>query len=68
MFFLVWFQFINNNLYSYEIGQFPSEVLCEDAKRDRIFYALTVVGACIVFALGSSGLIWGAALLAKEVR
>ena len=40
----------------------------EAAKRDRIFYALTVVGACIVFALGSSGLIWGAALLAKEVR
>ena len=32
MFFLVWFQFINNNLHSYEIGQFPSEVLCEDAK------------------------------------
>ena len=40
----------------------------EAAKRDKIFYALTVVLAVAVFALGSGGLIWGAALLAEEVR
>jgi len=30
--FLLWVQFINNNLTSYNLGHFPSEALCEDAK------------------------------------
>ena len=34
MWFLIWFQFINNNLYSYQIGQFPSETFCEKAKEE----------------------------------
>jgi len=38
------------------------------AKRDRIFYFITVAVACIVFAVGSGGMIWFAALLAEEVR
>ena len=40
----------------------------EAEKRDRIFYIITVVVACLVFALGSAGLIWVAALLAEEVK
>tara|TARA_R100001377_G_scaffold72611_1_gene48460 strand:- start:87 stop:560 length:474 start_codon:yes stop_codon:yes gene_type:complete len=40
----------------------------ESERRDKIFYAITVVVACLVFALGSAGLIWGAALLAEEVK
>jgi hypothetical protein len=40
----------------------------EAEKRDKIFYALTVLTAVVVFALGSSGLIWGAALLAEEIK
>ena len=38
------------------------------AKRDRIFYILIIVFAVVVFALGSAGLIWGAALLAENQR
>ena len=38
------------------------------AKRDRIFYFITVVCAVLLFALGTAGLFWGAAILAKEVR
>jgi len=40
----------------------------EAAKRDKIFYALTIVAAVVVFALGSAGLIWGAAILAQEIK
>ena len=40
----------------------------EAEKRDRIFYFITVVIAVLVFALGTAGLFWGAAILAKEVR
>ena len=40
----------------------------EAAKRDRIFYFVTVVCAVLLFALGTAGLFWGAAILAKEVR
>jgi len=40
----------------------------EAAKRDRIFYFLTVIGACLVFALGTAGLFWGAAILAEEIK
>ena len=40
----------------------------EAAKRDRIFYFITVVCAVLLFALGTGGLFWGAAILAKEVR
>mgnify|MGYP003644785592 FL=1 len=40
----------------------------EAAKRDRIFYFITVVCAVLLFALGTAGLFWGAAILAKEVR
>jgi hypothetical protein len=38
------------------------------AKRDRMFYLITVTIACLVFVIGSGGLIWGAAILAEEVR
>ena len=38
------------------------------AKRDKIFYLATVIIAVLVFALGTGGLFWGAAILAKEVR
>ena len=40
----------------------------EAAKRDKIFYFVTVVCGVLLFALGTAGLFWGAALLAKEVR
>jgi hypothetical protein len=40
----------------------------EAEKRDRIFYFITVVCAVALFALGTAGLFWGAAILAKEVR
>ena len=40
----------------------------EAAKRDRIFSFITIAIACTVFAAGSGGLIWVAALLADEVR
>ena len=40
----------------------------EAAKRDRIFYFLTVLFGIVLFALGTAGLFWGAAILAKEVR
>ena len=40
----------------------------EAAKRDRIFYFVTVVCAVLLFALGTSGLFWGAAILAKDFR
>ena len=38
------------------------------AKRDRVFYILSIVFAVVVFALGSAGLIWGAAILAENQR
>ena len=38
------------------------------AKRDRIFYIITIIFAIAVFALGSAGLIWGAAFLAENQR
>ena len=40
----------------------------EAAKRDRIFYFITVAAAVSLFALGTAGLFWGAAILAEEVR
>ena len=38
------------------------------AKRDKIFYFVTVVCAVLLFALGTGGLFWGAAILAKEIK
>ncbi len=38
------------------------------AKRDRIFYFITIAVACTVAVVGSGGLFWVAALLAEEVR
>mgnify|MGYP003642325038 FL=1 len=40
----------------------------EAAKRDKIFYFVTVVCAVLLFALGTGGLFWGAAILAKDFR
>ena len=40
----------------------------EAEKRDRIFYFITVVCAVLLFALGTGGLFWGAAILAKDFR
>ena len=40
----------------------------EAAKRDRIFYFITVVISVLIFGLGTAGLFWGAAILAEEVR
>lgn len=37
-------------------------------KRDKIFYLVTVIIAVLVFALGTGGLFWGAAILAKDFR
>jgi len=36
MWFLVWFQFMNNDLTHYQLGQFPTEMLCEEAKEDAV--------------------------------
>ena len=36
MWFLVWFQFMNNDLTHYQLGQFTTEILCEDAKKDAM--------------------------------
>ena len=38
----------------------------EADRRDRIFYTLTIVGAVIVFSIGASVLVWGAAVLAQN--
>jgi hypothetical protein len=40
----------------------------EAEKRDKIFYAITVLLCIVVFGLGTSGLLWGAAILAEEVK
>ena len=37
-------------------------------KRDKIFYLATVIIAVLIFALGTGGLFWGAAILAKDFR
>ena len=37
-------------------------------KRDKIFYLASVIIAVLVFALGTGGLFWGAAILAKDFR
>ena len=33
MWFLVWFMFTNNNLEHYQLGQFPTEVGCQNAQK-----------------------------------
>tara|TARA_R110000824_G_scaffold7091_4_gene32338 strand:- start:415 stop:594 length:180 start_codon:yes stop_codon:yes gene_type:complete len=33
---LVWFQFMNNSLTHYDLGQFPTEMLCKDAKEEAV--------------------------------
>ena len=38
------------------------------AKRDRVFYFITVSVAVIVFGLGTGGLLYGAAILAENKR
>ena len=38
------------------------------AKRDRVFYFITVSLAVIVFGLGTGGLLYGAAILAENKR
>jgi hypothetical protein len=40
----------------------------EAAKRDKIFYLVSVIAGILVFGLGTAGLFWGAAILADEVR
>ena len=40
----------------------------EAAKRDKIFYLVTVIAAVLLFGIGTSGLIWGAAILADELK
>ena len=40
----------------------------EAEKRDKIFYLITVVGATLLFGLGTAGLFWGAAILAEEIK
>jgi len=34
MFFLVWFMFTNNNIESYQLNQFTTEMECDDALDD----------------------------------
>tara|TARA_R110000803_G_scaffold73648_1_gene137538 strand:+ start:481 stop:645 length:165 start_codon:yes stop_codon:yes gene_type:complete len=36
MWFLVWFQFMNNNLEYYQLGQFAGPMLCEEAKKEAL--------------------------------
>lgn len=40
----------------------------EAAKRDRIFYFITVAVAIIVFGVGTGGMLWVAAILADELK
>lgn len=40
----------------------------EAAKRDKIFYLVSVFAAILVFGLGTAGLFWGAAILADELK
>lgn len=40
----------------------------EAEKRDKIFYLITVLACVILLGLGTSGLFWGAAILAEEIR
>ncbi len=40
----------------------------EAAKRDKLFYLLTVIACVIIFGLGTAGLFWGAAILAEEIK
>ena len=40
----------------------------EAAKRDRIFYFLSILACVIIFSIGAAGLFWGAAILAEEVK
>ena len=40
----------------------------EAAKRDKIFYLISVVAGILIFGLGTAGLIWGAAILADELK
>ena len=40
----------------------------EAAKRDKIFYLVSVLAGILVFGLGTAGLFWGAAILADELK
>ena len=40
----------------------------EAAKRDKIFYLVSVIAAMLIFGLGTAGLFWGAAILADELK
>jgi len=36
MWVLVWFQFMNSSLTHYDLGQFPTEMLCKEAKEKAV--------------------------------
>ncbi len=38
------------------------------AKRDKIFYLISVVLGVLIFGLGTAGMFWGAAILADELK
>jgi hypothetical protein len=38
------------------------------AKRDKIFYLISVVVGVLIFGLGTAGMFWGAAILADELK
>ena len=40
----------------------------EAAKRDKIFYLISVVAGIFIFGLGTAGMFWGAAILADELK
>jgi hypothetical protein len=40
----------------------------EAAKRDKIFYLISVVAGILIFGLGTAGMFWGAAILADELK
>jgi hypothetical protein len=40
----------------------------EAAKRDKIFYLISVVAGILIFSLGTAGMFWGAAILADELK
>lgn len=55
MWFLFWFQFINNDLTSYNLGQFPTEMICEAEKKKAVVLITGSTTAMYCFEAKSKG-------------
>ena len=55
MWFLFWFQLINNNITSYNLGQFPTEELCKSAKEEATVLITGSTTALYCFEAKSKG-------------